>query len=631
MIDSLKRQDLQGAGRAGVALLLMATVFFFAAWPPLMALFEEGIQGAFKYFASDSFYYLAIAKQSTAVDYFSFDGVHPTNAFHPLWEVYLRVVNAFVPLGHESLIFLAAGSSVLFSSVGTALFSWAVLRLTGRFAIALLASVPGLFFLVMPHFGKSFAAQWNFMNGMESPLSVFFFGLLLVFLLSGARRASTWTRRDLALLSIILSALMLTRLDDIFLILPFGVYALYSGRSFQDKIARGVSVALIPTVTLLFYLVFNQAYAGNFLPTSGLAKAEPGMAVLRNAYALFTTVFPFLDFMRPDVGVWKSEGWRVVQMIVPMGLAGFWLYRFRHSMKAGLEALPLAQGQRVVVVCLASYVILKAVYNFAVVGLWNQGNWYYVVSIMVSNLILALFVSEILDRARVSQASQGQRGWLCRHEQLISAVAAVLLVMLVANSATYEKRTGKAQGRNYQFWSQRADARDLIDRHCGDCGVVSFDDGIVAFSLEGIPTMNGLGLALDEEARIARDEGRMLELAWERGHRLMVIVNYPLSTECYTRDGALRAHRARNAHLSGQSLEAWEFELAFALPGSNVNFVRFTPQSSRLTRVDDRRSPKASVRDESQVSNSRQGCSETVLAPGGFASHAACSPEPSKS
>ncbi len=111
----------------------------------------------------------------------------------------------------------------------------------------------------------------------------------------------------------------------------------------------------------------------------------------------------------------------------------------------------------------------------------------------------------------------------------------------------------------------------------------------------------------------------------------MVTVNYPMAPDAYTRDGALRAHLARNAHLSGQSLEAWEFELAFALPGSNVNFVRFTPQSSRLTNVDDRPSPKESARDESQVSNSRQDCGETALARGGFAGHAACSPEPSKS
>ena len=120
----------------------------------------------------------------------------------------------------------------------------------------------------------------------------------------------------------------------------------------------------------------------------------------------------------------------------------------------------------------------------------------------------------------------------------------------------------------------------MIDRHCGDCGVISFDDGIVAFSLEDVPTMNGIGLALDKEARLAQNEGRLLDLAWKRGHRLLVTVNYPMAPNAYRRNEALRAHIRRNAHLEGQSVEDWTFELAFEVPGSNVNFVSFSPGPS---------------------------------------------------
>ena len=607
---SPENQNANGAGRSGIVLLLVSTVFLFAAWPPLVSLLQEGVQGAFKYFANDSFYYLAIAQKSASLDYFTFDGVHPTNAFHPLWEAYLRLVNTVSPLTDERMIFFAAGSSVWMSAVGAALFSWAIFRLTGRFAVALLASVPGLFYLVMPHFGKDFAAHWNFANSMESPLSVFFFGWLLAFLLTGNRKESVWSRRDLLLLSVLLSGLVMTRLDDVFLIVPFGLYALYSGSSMKDRLARGVCVGLVPAVVLMTYMIFNQVYSGHFLPTSGLAKAEPGFALLRNAYAVFTTLFPFLDFMRADVGVWKSEGWRVVQMLAPMALAAFWLYRFRHAVRAEMETLPRISGQKVVVVCLASYVLMKGAYNFAMVGLWGQGNWYYVVSIMVSNLLLALFVTEVLDRARDLQMATARRGWLCRHEQLVSGLAAVLLVMLVANSATDAKRNGNQHHRNYQFWSQRAEAQALIDEYCGDCGVVSFDDGIVAFSLDGVSTLNGIGLALDEEARIARAEGRMLDLAWERGHRLLVTVNYPMAPNAYSRNEALRAHIRRNAHLAGEALEDWHFELAFDVPGSNVNFVRFAPGSSRLTKAEALEAPERSVHQGKQASFAHPECQD---------------------
>ncbi|MFP6638750.1 MAG: hypothetical protein VCC04_00795, partial [Myxococcota bacterium] len=151
--------------------MLVSVVVVFAAWPPGVSLLEEGVQGAFKYFASDSFYYLAIADQSSVAGYYTFDGLNPTNGFHPLWEFYLRASFGVLALQPEQQILFTAASSVVFSSVGAGLFAWVVFGLTGRFAVALLAAVPGLFFLVMPHFGKNFAAQWNFSNGMESPLS----------------------------------------------------------------------------------------------------------------------------------------------------------------------------------------------------------------------------------------------------------------------------------------------------------------------------------------------------------------------------------------------------------------------------------------------------------------------------
>ena len=91
--------------------------------------------------------------------------------------------------------------------------------------------------------------------------------------------------------------------------------------------------------------------------------------------------------------------------------------------------------------------------------------------------------------------------------------------------------------------------------------------------------MNGIGLALDSEARIAYKQGQLLDLAWNRGHQLLVTVNYRMAPNAYRRNEALRAHIRRNAQLRGQSLEEWKFELAFAVPGTDVNFIRFSPRS----------------------------------------------------
>ena len=563
-------------------LLLVCASFVLVAWPPLAALMEDGVQGAFKFFANDSFYYLAIAQKSTSIGGLTFDGVHTTNGFHPLWAFYLHSIKSLVEMDQEQLILFAGTSSLLLTATGTAFFSWALFRMTNRFAVALLASVPGLFYLFMPHFGKEFAAQWNFANSMESPLSVFLFGGLLLFLTGVRNQQSAFRKQDLILLSALLSALVLTRLDDIFLLVPFGLYAFFSGESTRERTQRTLSCLLIPALTLSAYLLFNQLYSGHFLPTSGMAKADPGLASLRNSYATYTTLFPFLDFMRAiDMRVWKSEGWRIIQMLLPALLAAFWLYRSRQPSSGGDYALPRSAGQKITVTCLASYVIIKCIYNFTMVGLWNQGNWYYVISIMTSNLILALFISEILDRARSTQTKTEQEIWSSRYASLFSGAAAILLVLLVVNSATDQKRNGKKHVQNYQFWMQRHEAQSLINKHCQNCGVVSFDDGIVAFSLKDVSTMNGIGLALDREARNAYNQGELLDLAWQRGHQLLVTVNYGMAPNAYRRNEALRAHLRRNKQLKGQSLDDWIFELAFKVPGTDVNFIRFYPTPER--------------------------------------------------
>ena len=120
---------------------------------------------------------------------------------------------------------------------------------------------------------------------------------------------------------------------------------------------------------------------------------------------------------------------------------------------------------------------------------------------------------------------------------------------------------------------------DEVAPRCPDCGVLAFDDGIVSFSLPDTPTLNGLGLAMDAEARAAQADGRLLELAWSRGHRLLVSVTYPMPATAYADPESLRRQLRVNDHLRGQDLEGWDFEVAFRSPATGVPFVRFAPRA----------------------------------------------------
>jgi len=571
-IEPMQRR-ISGWWSAGLFLTVLAVV----AYPPAIALWEQDTLGAFSYFAPDSFYYLSIADHSKDLAYFSFDGVHPTNGFHPLWLLYLERSFSVLSLVGADQIRWVAISSLLFTALGSALFAVSALRVTRSPALALLAAVPGFFYLAMPNLGTHFGSQWSFANGMESPLSVLLFGVLTFWLFSDARLHRHWSRRDLLTLSILLTLITLTRLDDVFIFVPFALHQLLSNGSRREGLKRVAVLCTLPALSISGYLIYNYLYAGSFLPSSGMAKTQPLWALARNAYAAFTTVFPFLDFIRGSNPVWKSEAWRILQMVVPACVAAYWLHRHGSPLRRTRTAHPSAIGASGVISLLAGYVVLKALYNFSMVGLWHQGSWYYVVSIMITNLIVAAVLAEVL---------RDESGWAARHLSwrgglgtLLPSALAMSTVLLSTHSLVDRSEAGRSRQANHQFWAERETTRQLLAEVCNHCGVVEFDDGIVSYALHDSPTLNGLGLATDLEAIRAMKEGRLLDLAWKRGHRLIATVNYAMDRSNYTDPEVLDRAIRRNPHLAGQSLSNWEFELALESPSSQVFFLKFRPRA----------------------------------------------------
>ena len=382
---------------------IFVVVAFLVAYPPLVSLIDHGTLGAFRYLAPDSFYYLAIADHSTNAGFYTFDGLNPTNGFHPLWQLLLEKSFVLLDLDATGQVQFVALLSIVLAALGTGFFALAILRVTKRPALALLTTVPGFLFLAMPDFGPGFATQWSFTNGMESPLSIFLFGVLAWWMFGREQPFGAWTTPNVFLLSLLLTLVTLARLDDIFLFVPFGILLLARIRAKPGRESWHQLVALcaVPFGVLSLYLAYNYLGAGTLLPSSGAAKSQPFWALLRNTYAVFTTLFPQLDFMREGVSVWESEAWRVAQMVVPALVAAVWLFRSRAEVLRGV-----LESRRLLVAILAGYVIIKAGYNFAIVSLWGQGTWYYVVSIMICNLLIASLIVDLLDRAPKAEAAR---------------------------------------------------------------------------------------------------------------------------------------------------------------------------------------------------------------------------------
>jgi len=534
----------------------------FAAYPPLATLAEHGLSGAFRYLDGDAFYYLTVAKRSAGAAFYTYDGRFPTNGFHPLWQYYLTFGFARLGLGPEGQVLFAFLSGVAFAAVGTCLFAAALQRATGSVALALLASVPGLYYLLLPTLNEHYFSQWSWANGMESSLSVLFFGALCFALVNRRLLAAGLSVPRVLVLTALLTAMVLSRLDDIFLFVPFGALVLAARGAPRQKLLRAVAFGAVPLVCIGAYLAYNLSYAGTLLPVSGAEKNQGPYGLARNGYAVLTTALPFLDLFDRGRVDWVSEAWRVLQMLVPAAAAAAWLGSDRRRL---LERLRDGRcDARFALTLLCVYVILKASYNFVLVPLWQQGQWYFPISLM----LFGWGVAATLERVGAVRALSGA-----------PALAVVLaLLVLEANAFVEVKHSGGLGQPAYRIWVRRDAIAREVERVCPGCGLLEFDDGLFSYSLP-MPVMSGTGLSLDATAFEARRRGELLEVAFARGVRLFTSHSYRMAPEVYADPKALRTGLESYGLLRGQDLSGWDFETVHFDAASGVAFVAFRPKS----------------------------------------------------
>ncbi len=118
----------------------------FVSYPPLISWISFGVDGIFKYFASDAFYYIAIANNSSWSPLFSFDGEYPTNGFHPLFQVYIKVIfNIFFDNNIEKQVIFIYFNSIILLAASSILISYSLIKLGYSKVLTVITVVPGFF------------------------------------------------------------------------------------------------------------------------------------------------------------------------------------------------------------------------------------------------------------------------------------------------------------------------------------------------------------------------------------------------------------------------------------------------------------------------------------------------------
>jgi hypothetical protein len=340
-----------------IALLVLSGAVFFC----VLFAYQDDTRHLLVRVADDASYYLTTARNIAAGRGMTFDGIHPSNGFQPLWLLLLAPL--FLVHGSPEtmlrLVVLLQGALLVIAFL--LLYQAHSKQFSPR--TALVSAILFVFLVAMPC-----------VNGMESALLV----LLLVALYGyGLRIAQTRVTAARALwFGAILGLVILARLDMIFI--PLALLGC-SLRYVLDRTTRPAVMAPIVmaglgcAVVLIPYLLFNYTQFGSMMPISGVLKSS----------------FPALALTS---GTLEAVGSRHYACVL---LAAGWL--IGRSVRTG-SAVP-APGESYYTwstTALAWAVILHFLYTVLFMK-WGVFAWYFVLYRLFVVLLAAAAIESILN------------------------------------------------------------------------------------------------------------------------------------------------------------------------------------------------------------------------------------------
>ena len=337
------------------ALACLLGVFIVSA--PLPVLLD-------RFIPDDAFYYLNTAKNFAASGFSSFDRIHFTNGYQPLWFLICVPIYFVFPTGGELPLRVMLVVQVICSAGAAAIMVRAVARWCGP----LPASVAGLLWLVIFHRAT--------INGLETAVHALAFAwLFAVFLRMQVTPDERAVPRLASWLGIAAAVLFLARTDSIFLVAALGVWLILQRRHRSIDWRR---YATPVAVTIGTYLTLNLWTTGHLMPVSGAGKMYHS-SVARAAAAGGGSTWP----ATLNNALWPiSEPalWLLLALLAPVAL-----------LLAGVASKPGSFARRTlafwpfVVATWATYCF----YALFFYGGFSRTLWYYGPTLMVGWFALA--------------------------------------------------------------------------------------------------------------------------------------------------------------------------------------------------------------------------------------------------
>lgn len=210
----------------------------------------------------DAFYYFKIAENIASGRGSTFDGLHPTNGYHPLWLGLMTPIS-FVMAGRADL-------AVTLVLVGQALLDVLTAYWVYLLARAILVD-RGWAILACALYALNPHTVLYQVNGMETALTTLL-QVMALYLFLPLERLSAETSTAQVRFAVACGLLMLARTDHVFLCLVlFGALAVREWKQ-HASVRRTVRMTLVAAALLAPWLIWNYTRFHQWVQVSGLAR-----------------------------------------------------------------------------------------------------------------------------------------------------------------------------------------------------------------------------------------------------------------------------------------------------------------------------------------------------------------------
>jgi hypothetical protein len=333
------------------------------------------------------------------------------------------------------------------------------------------------------------------------------------------------------------------------------------------------------------YMIINVAYSGSALPVSGQLKSTFPDPV-RDSFV------HTVNFFRDSQEIGSTLRVRLAQLVVPLVVVVAWgvIGRRRSARPTQAGRAPGPRGTagrpapssvgpapaskdryREFLVLTAWMVVALFVYDYLYVRPYDQGFWYTPVSVVFVSLLGLHAVASTRWHQRLVQSPRG-----------VMACALLLAAATIAFYAAAFRRTGGEKLAEFYY----VHAPQARSHYAGTPPpkLLANDDGLVAYAL-GYPTMNAIGLALDQGA--ARAAGRshlqLFEVAHARGFDRFTSSHYTRGYRTGTpvQASATDAELRNWFGLTSEELPGHHLRVDFVSRDGLLVIARFVPKAAR--------------------------------------------------